>query len=121
MPTGRLCLRGSSLYQRTTSEKQWQEASAGNLPRSIPKIVKYLEGEAPKIAVLVGEADRKADTERREWESAASIPTNHFCRSLQHPCVGLDATVPITRATEEASGDPGGACWRERRPSRRRA
>ena len=68
MPSGRLCLRASSPYRRTSWERQWRESKAGELPGKFAGIVKELERDAATIAKLVEEAERQAELERQRWE-----------------------------------------------------
>ncbi len=68
MPSGRLCLRASSPYERAKWEKQWREAQGTDLALKIPHIVRELESEAGTIARLVEEGKRQAEIERRRWE-----------------------------------------------------
>lgn len=68
VPTGRLCLRATSPYYSASWEKQWRESKPGSLRKQIPKIIRCLENEAPKIAQLIEESERQAEIERQRWE-----------------------------------------------------
>lgn len=69
LPSGLLCLRASSPYERTKWEKQWREAKGSDLSSKVPQIVRELESEAATIAALAAEAQRQAEREQREFEA----------------------------------------------------
>ncbi len=69
MPSGRLCLRASSPYARTSWERQWRETNGSDLLSKTPQIVRELEAEATTIAALVAEAERQAEIQRQQWEA----------------------------------------------------
>ncbi len=75
LPSGRLCLRAFSPYQRASWEKQWREKAPGELHGTFDEIGRELERAARTIAKLVEEGERqyeidrkRLEEQRREWE-----------------------------------------------------
>lgn len=68
MPSGRLCLIARSADRRATWERRWPETKVHELRRRVDELVLELEREAPAIAKLVEEGERRAELRRQELE-----------------------------------------------------
>jgi hypothetical protein len=69
MPCGRLALRAYCPYGRVSWQRQWQEASAGQLSKKFKTIARELQAAVPEIVSLREEAERRAEADRQRWEA----------------------------------------------------
>jgi len=66
VPGGKLCLRAYSPYGVATWKRDWRESQAGEIGSICDGAVQELEREAPQIAKLFAEGDRRNREEKRK-------------------------------------------------------
>jgi len=69
LPSGRLGLHAYAPLHGVEWEHYWFESRSGGLPSLFEEIAAHLQRDAPRIAELTVEAERRREEERRKWEA----------------------------------------------------